>query len=92
MPIYAVTPFPRVMRQMQMSWGVTPLMDDVQGDLRHVIDCALSRVKQSGYVEAGDLAVLTAGDPLTGPVEDVSSQFFGTAPTNVMYVVQIKDE
>ncbi len=90
MPIYAVTPSPRVMRRMQMSWGVRPLMDDMQGDMRHVIDCAIERVKSSGLVKPGDVAVLTAGDPATCPVEPKGSRFFGTAATNVMYVVEIK--
>lgn len=92
MPIYAVTPFPRVMRQMQLSWGVVPLHDDVRGDMRHVIEQAKRAVIEHGLVAPGDLAVFTAGDPSTGPVEEVSSHYFGTTPANVMYVVQIRDE
>ncbi len=92
MPIYAVTPFPRVMRQMQLSWGIVPLHDDVRGDMRHVIEQAKRTVIEHGLVEPGDLAVFTAGDPSTGPVEEAGSHYFGTAPANVMYVVQIRDE
>lgn len=92
MPIYAVTPFPRVMRQMQLSWGVVPLHDDVRGDMRHVIEQAKRAVVEHGLVAPGDLAVFTAGDPSTGPVEEADSHYFGTTPANVMYVVQFRDE
>ena len=90
MPIYAVTPSARVMRQMQLSWGVTPLHDDVHGEMRQVIERARDAIQDRGFVEPGDLAVLTAGDPSTSPVEQVGSAFHGTTPTNVMYVVQIR--
>ncbi len=90
MPIYAVTPSSRVMRQMQLSWGVTPLHDDVRGDMRQVIEKAEAVVAARGFVEPGDLAVFTAGDPDTSPEELVGSVFHGTTPTNVMYVVQIR--
>ena len=92
MPIYAVTPFARVMRQMQLSWGVVPLHDDVRGDMRRVIEQAERAVVAAGLVEPGDLAVFTAGDPSTGPVEAADSHYFGTTPANVMYVVQIRGE
>lgn len=90
MPIYAVTPSPRVMRQMQLSWGVTPLHDDVHGDMRQVIDQARVAIMERGFVAPGDLAVFTAGDPDTSPEELLGSAYHGTTPTNVMYVVQIR--
>ena len=92
MPIYAVTPFARVMRQMQLSWGVVPLHDDVRGDMRRVMEQSERAVVAAGLVEPGDLAVFTAGDPSTGPVEAADSHYFGTTPANVMYVVQIRGE
>ncbi len=89
MPIYAVTPFPRVMRQSQLSWGVVPMLGDVQGDMRHIIDQARDTVRAAGLAKAGDLAVFTAGDPDTSPVEDVGGHV-GSSATNVMYVVQFR--
>lgn len=89
MPIYAVTPFPKIRRQMQLSWGVTPLLGEVQGNMRHVVTSATEAVKEVGAVAPGDLAVVTAGDPNTSVTEDITSPFHGTTPTNVMYVVQI---
>lgn len=87
-PIYAVTPFERVMRQQQLNWGVVSFLADVRGDMRRVIEHAYQAVLDRGVVEDGDLAVFTAGDPLTSPA--VCS---GTvAATNVMYVLQIHDQ
>ncbi len=89
MPIYAVTPFPRVMRQSQLSWGVVPMLGDVQGDMRRIIDQARDTVRAAGLAKAGDLAVFTAGDPDTSPFEDVGGHV-GSSATNVMYVVQFR--
>lgn len=91
-PIYAVTPFPRVMRQQQLNWGVTPMLGDVQGDMQRVIDHARATVLRCGLVEPGDVAVFTAGDRGTSPLEDVGSGRADVAATNAMYVVQIRED
>ena len=89
-PIYAVTPFPRVMRQQQLNWGVTPMLGDVQGDMRRVIEQAHDAVVASGLVREGQLAVFTAGDPSTSPtIGEPGART--VAATNVMYVVQIRE-
>ncbi len=92
-PIYAVTPSERVMRQQQIHWGVTPMLGDVQGDMIKVVENARRAVVSHGYVHDGDIAVFTAGDRSTSPA--VSSAADGgpgaVAATNVMYVVQIRD-
>ena len=90
-PIYVVTPFPRVMRQQQLNWGVTPMLGDVQGDMRHVIEQAHDAVLEHGLVQPGQLAVFTAGDPSTSPT--IGEPGAGAvAATNVMYVVQIRTD
>lgn len=89
MPIYAVTPFPRVMRQLQLSWGVVPMLGDVQGDMRRVIEQARDAVSSRGLAKPGDVAVFTAGDPDTAPSADVTGPG-AMGPTNVMYVVEFK--
>lgn len=88
-PILAVTPFPRVMRQQQLNWGVTPMLGDVQGDMRHVVEQAHDAVLENGLVRPGDLAVFTAGDPSTSPTIGEPGDG-AAAATNVMYVVQIR--
>ncbi len=90
MPIFAVTPFPKVRRQLQLSWGVVPLMSDVQGDLQHVITTSEAAVVEAGGLAAGDLAVITAGDRENSPAEDNAFGQPGVSPTNVMYVVQAR--
>ena len=89
MPIYAVTPFPRVMRQSQLSWGRRAharrrARGYAASSTRHATPCA-----PPGLAKAGDLAVFTAGDPDTSPFEDVGGHV-GSSATNVMYVVQFR--
>lgn len=92
-PIYAVSPSARVMRSMQLYWGVVPMIGDVQGSMRSVIDNARDVVFAAGFLEMGDVAVFTCGDRFTSPVKhnpDGTVEKF--APANVMYVVQIRPE
>lgn len=89
-PVYAVTPHERVMRQMQLSWGVVSMLGDVQGDMRRVIDQAQEAVLGRGLAKPGDIAVLTAGDARTAPVEDVGGGKSAMGPTNAMYVVEFR--
>ncbi len=92
-PIYAVSPDPQTLRTMQLFWGVTALLGDVQGDMRSVIDNARDVVFEQGFLEVGDIAVFTCGDRFTSPM---STNADGTldrfSPANVMYVVQIRDD
>ncbi|WP_297150297.1 pyruvate kinase [uncultured Ellagibacter sp.] len=91
-PIYAVTPFERVMRKQQIHWGVTPMLGDVQGDMIKVVDNARRAVVSHGLVHEGDIAVITAGDRSTSPVVTGAEEGpAAVAATNVMYVVQIRD-
>ena len=63
-PILSCTPNVRTWRQLNMSWGVVPLMSKIMtttDDLfNHAVDCAV----KEGYLENGDLVVITAGVPL----------------------------
>lgn len=87
-PIYAVTPLRRVLRSMQLYWGVTPLLGDVQGDTDFVIEQARRIVLDRGLAEVGDIGVFTVGDRDTSPNADQTT----FAPTNIMYVVQFHPE
>ncbi|WP_080798563.1 pyruvate kinase [Arabiibacter massiliensis] len=92
-PVFAVTPNARVMRQLQLSWGVTPMLGDVQGDMRHIIDDAREAVVRRGLVKPGDVAVLTVGDRSTSPVEPGIARGEDEAvATNALYVVQVHAE
>ena len=82
MPIYAVTPDERVMRQMQLNWGVVPLLDDMQEARRQVMGNAIAKVQEAGLI--------TPGDSETAPDDDFRPVDANIAPTNVMQVVQIR--
>lgn len=63
-PIIAGTTNARVLRQMNLSWGVIPVIVDEKTNtdelFHHVVSVACSR----GFVQNGDLVVITAGVPL----------------------------
>ncbi len=93
-PIYAVTQRTAVRRRMQLLWGVTPLLGEIENaPMRTVIDNARKAVIDVGGILPGELAVITAGDPQTAPrLPAESGRATVSAPTNVMYVVQIDDD
>ncbi len=63
-PIVSCTMEPMVQRQMNLSWGVYPLViaeeTSTDGLFRHAVEAAV----KAGYTESGDLVVITAGVPL----------------------------
>ncbi len=63
-PIIAATPETKTYHQLSLSWGVFPVLalnqNSTDGLFIHAIDCA----KQIDLVQAGDMAVITAGVPL----------------------------
>ncbi|MBI1897690.1 MAG: pyruvate kinase [Acidobacteria bacterium] len=63
-PIYAFTPNPPVIRQLQLSYGVEPVLVD---DLRHTDDmlARMDRVLlERGWLARGDGVVFVAGQPM----------------------------
>ena len=63
-PIVACTTNRKVLRQLKMSWGVTPLFMEVETDTFELFDHAIEIIHGAGYLNKGDLVVLTAGVPL----------------------------
>ncbi len=63
-PILSCTPSEKTWRQLNLSWGVVPLKANEQSDTEtlfaHAVDCAVKK----GYLDTGDLVVITAGVPL----------------------------
>ena len=49
---------------MNMSWGVEPLLIDEQNNTDELFNRAVQAAKEAGYVEAGDIVVITAGVPI----------------------------
>jgi pyruvate kinase len=62
--ILGCTTSPMVCRQLNLSWGVTPLQIAVEHDTFELFDHAIKAVEDAGFLHVGDLAVLTAGLPL----------------------------
>lgn len=63
-PIICGTSNPKTLRQMNLSWGVQPVLTmEMKGTdelFTHIVKVA----EDYGYVKSGDLAVITAGIPL----------------------------
>jgi pyruvate kinase len=71
MPIVAVTPNERTLRQLSMSWGVEPLLTDTTADTDEDIWRAIQRVVTAGYAASGDVVIVLAGSPYeAAPVAD----------------------
>jgi pyruvate kinase len=60
-PIFAITPHVSVSRQLQLVWGVKPLLLlDLPG-LRQVFQAAINVAREKGLLFDGNLVVMTAG-------------------------------
>ncbi len=55
---------PRVCRQMNLAWGVQPLLIMKEDTADDLFDEAQHQAEKAGYIKKGDIAVLTAGVPL----------------------------
>src|SRR3712207_1058257 len=63
-PIIAATADERVMRRMALTWGAYPVLYRWSKSTDEVIEEAIEATQNSGYVNAGDLVVVTAGVPV----------------------------
>ena len=62
--IIGCTPDPKVQRQMNLSWGVTPLLLEEKTNTDELFEHAVDVSVHAKLVENGDLVVITAGVPL----------------------------
>jgi pyruvate kinase len=77
--IIACTISPKVSRQMNLLWGVTPIrLEEAQSETE-LFRNAIATAKKAGYIKKGDIVVLTAGLPLG---------MSGT--TNMIRVIEVK--
>ena len=63
-PIICCTTNPQAQRQMNLSWGVVPLMAEEKDDVDELCDHASELAVRAGLIENGELIVFTAGSPL----------------------------
>lgn len=63
-PIISCTTCETVCRQMNLSWGVTPIVIDEKTNSDELFEHALERSKEENLIEKDDVVVITAGVPL----------------------------
>ena len=63
-PIVACATSPTVCHQMNLCWGVIPLLIDEAASTDDLFDAAVSASVKAGVIRDGELVVLTAGVPL----------------------------
>ncbi|MEB3308462.1 MAG: pyruvate kinase [Cyanobacteriota bacterium] len=60
-PILAITNQQKVARQLQLVWGVNPLLVEEQTSSTSTFSLAMRMAREQGYLHDGDLVVQTAG-------------------------------
>ena len=63
-PVIGCTTSPSVYRQLNLSWGVTPLLIGEESNTDDLIEHALDAGEKAGLLHDGELVVITAGVPL----------------------------
>ena len=84
-PLYAMSPSDETFRRTCFYWGVYAYKTTEQGSLSNTLYNALTVAKENGVVNAGDIVVITAGDPQTSP-----RQGDYTTSTNMAMVAQVQ--
>lgn len=84
-PIYATSPSEETIRRTCFYWGVYAFRSVETGGLSNTLYGALQTVKANGAVNAGDIVILTAGDPQTSP-----RQGDYTTSTNMVMIAQVQ--
>lgn len=64
MPIIACVVDDQTRRQLNLSWGITPIVMPYANNTDELIDLAVQAAQRAGLVRDGDLAVITAGVPV----------------------------
>ncbi len=63
-PIISGSTSKKVLRQMNLSWGVIPILVEEKTNTDELFEHVVDVAEQHGLVKNGDLAVITAGIPL----------------------------
>ncbi|KAF0194588.1 MAG: pyk [Bacillota bacterium] len=66
-PIVAVTTDAQAARRLNLVWGVYPVMGEHISTTDEMMEVAVLRSLQAGYIKNGDLVVITAGIPVGVP-------------------------
>lgn len=63
-PIIGCTTSSHVCRQLNLSWGVIPLLIEEESNTDELFEHAVDAAEKTGIISDGDLVVITAGVPL----------------------------
>ncbi len=63
-PIIGCSTNPQVCRQMNLSWGVFPLLIQEEYNTEDLFEHAVEAAEAAGQVKAGEMVVITAGVPI----------------------------
>ena len=63
-PIIGATVSEKVCRQLNLSWGVYPVLCELKDNSDELFAHAVEQAKSAGYIKSGDTVVITAGVPL----------------------------
>jgi len=63
-PVIGCTPSEKTYYQLNLSWGVKPVMIKEETDTEELFNNSIKAAQQKGYINDGELAVITAGVPL----------------------------
>jgi len=66
-PIFAVTPSQAVRRRLALYAGVRSIRVDIEGDTENQIRAVEEAVLQGGFLQRGDVVVITMGSPVSAP-------------------------
>ncbi len=62
--IIGCTPTKTVWYQLNLAWGVSPVLLEETDDVFDLFDSALETAKNQGLMQSGDIAVITSGVPI----------------------------
>lgn len=63
-PIIAPTLSVKARRQLNLSWGVMPIMSEARSNTDELFDHAVECAQKTGIIKDGDLVVITGGMPM----------------------------
>ena len=59
--IVAYTPHEKVVRQLNLRWGVYPVLGTSWNDVDEMVNNAASAAVKGGFVKRGDMTIITSG-------------------------------
>src|SRR5690606_18326563 len=63
-PIVAITYNEPTLRRLTLYWGVQPVLGEKADSIDKMLNSAVERSLEEGYISYGDLVVITAGVPV----------------------------